>query len=304
MTKDSQAGRFINDSVIGLAGSTRAGRSTAVGSELDLPQVEPFVCYLLLAAQLSVYAAGTWIGATQGIDASNEMAMELALRPSAVLAAAPDSEWWRLGSCLFLHSGMPHLALDTFALAYLGPDAEALLGHFTFLSVYLLAGLTASATSLLFGPDIATAGATGALLGVIGAMAGYEINNKEIRSHGEMGRGRQRQIGSPWGAAALAGCALLLGVLPSGGVAIDDAAQLAGALAGAWLGYSAGPRFSVTREVDIPEGSMMVPQDAEEVVVVVDMRGGAKKALGVVGYAAALLAGITLVGLVRTNLTG
>lgn len=32
-----------------------------------------------------------------------QMAMELALRPSVVLAAAPDSEWWRLGSTLLLH---------------------------------------------------------------------------------------------------------------------------------------------------------------------------------------------------------
>lgn len=28
-------------------------------------QVEPFVCYFLLAAQLGVYAMGTWVGATQ-----------------------------------------------------------------------------------------------------------------------------------------------------------------------------------------------------------------------------------------------
>lgn len=73
---------------------------------------------------------------------------------------------------------------------------------------------------------------------------------------------------------------------------------------GAWLGYNVGPKFSVTREVDIPEGSMMVPQDAKEVVVVVDMRGGAKKVLGVMGYAAALLTGITLMGLARTHLIG
>ncbi|KIY96005.1 hypothetical protein MNEG_11957 [Monoraphidium neglectum] len=254
-------GRFINETVIGFAGSTRTGRTTAVGSQLDLPQVEPLFCYLLLAAQLSVYAVGTWIGATQGAEASMAMAMELALQPSAVLSTAGDSEWWRLGSCLLLHNGMPHLALDTFALAYLGPDAEALLGHFPFLSIYFLSGLTAAATSLLFGADVATAGATGALLGVIGAMAGYEAANKELKAHGELGRGGSNQIGSPWGAAALGGCALLLGLLPGNGpLAIDDAAQLAGALAGAWLGYNVGPRFTVTREVDIPEGSMLVPQ--------------------------------------------
>jgi hypothetical protein len=40
------------------------------------------------------------------------------------------------------------------------------------------------------------------------------------------------------------------------------------------------------------------------VVVVVDMRSNAKKLLGVVAYGAALLVGITAVGLVRTNLLG
>ena len=66
--------------------------------------MEPLACYLLLAAQLSVYALGTWIGATQGVEASNDFALELAMQPSAVLAAAPNSEWWRLGSCLLLHT--------------------------------------------------------------------------------------------------------------------------------------------------------------------------------------------------------
>ncbi|GBF90508.1 rhomboid family intramembrane serine protease [Raphidocelis subcapitata] len=306
MSKDAQAGRFINESVIGFAGSTRNGRTTDVGSELDIPQVEPLACYLVLAAQLAVYALGTWIGATQGVEASNEFALELALQPSAVLAAAPNCEWWRLGSCLLLHTGMPHLVLSSFGLSYLGPDAEALLGHGPFLSIYFLAGLTAAGTSLLFGPvDVATAGATGALMGIIGAMLGYELANKELRSHGELGRGSRRQIGSPWGAGALAGCALLLGVLPSTSVlSVDDAAALAGALAGAWLGYAVGPKFTVAREVDIPEGSMMVPQDAREVVVVLDTRGGAKKAAGVAAYGAALVGGIVVVGMLRTHLLG
>jgi hypothetical protein len=53
-----------------------------------------------------------------------------------------------------------------------------------------------------------------------------------------------------------------------------------------------------------PLGSMMVPQDAKEVVVVVDMRGGAKKALALVGYGAALLGVIAAVGGLRAQLLG
>ena len=97
-------GRFINEEVIGLGGGTRAGRATAVGSDLDIPQVEPFACYFLLAAQLGVYALGTWVGATQGLEAAAQMAEELAMVPAAVLAPAGESEWWRLGSCLLLHT--------------------------------------------------------------------------------------------------------------------------------------------------------------------------------------------------------
>lgn len=47
---------------------------------------------------------------------------------------------------------------------------------------------------------------------------------------------------------------------------------------------------------------MMVPQDAKEVVVVVDVRGGAKKLLALGGYAAALLGAVAALGLLRTQL--
>jgi hypothetical protein len=94
-------GRFINEDVLGLGGSRRAGRPTPVGGELDLPTVEPAVAYLVLVCQLAVYAAGTWVGATQGAGAAEQMALELALVPRAVLE---DGEWWRLGTSMLLHT--------------------------------------------------------------------------------------------------------------------------------------------------------------------------------------------------------
>lgn len=62
------------------------------------------------------------------------------------------------------------------------------------------------------------------------------------------------------------------------------------------------PPQSLNQQIDIPEGSMMVPQDAKEVVVVVDVRGGAKKLLALGGYAAALLGAVAALGLLRTQL--
>lgn len=39
---------------------------------------------------------------------------------------------------------------------------------------------------------------------------------------------------------------------------------------GAALGFGLAPKYDVRREVDIPEGSMMIPEDAREMLVVVD----------------------------------
>jgi hypothetical protein len=46
-------------------------------------QVEPYFCYLIMATQLAVYAAGTWLAVAQGPEAAEQMARELAMQPQA-----------------------------------------------------------------------------------------------------------------------------------------------------------------------------------------------------------------------------
>lgn len=65
-----------------------------------------------------MYGAGTWLAVSQGPDAAEAMARELALNPSAVLEQGEVS---RLATALLLHGGLTHLAVDTFALAWIGP---------------------------------------------------------------------------------------------------------------------------------------------------------------------------------------
>ncbi|GAX80765.1 hypothetical protein CEUSTIGMA_g8200.t1 [Chlamydomonas eustigma] len=52
---------------------------------------------------------------------------------------------------------------------------------------------------------------------------------------------------------------------------------MAGCATGYMLGSSMGPAYQVTREIQIPDGSMMIPQEAEEIVVVVDTRSDRAK---------------------------
>ena len=77
---------------------------------------------------------------------------------------------WRLLTNVFLHIGFPHLLANMWALVILGRLAESLYGHTTFLATYLLAGITGSLASLLWNPMTVSAGASGALFGLVGAL--------------------------------------------------------------------------------------------------------------------------------------
>lgn len=87
-----------------------------------------------------------------------------------------DGQWWRLLACTFLHFGVLHIAMNLWALWGAGRLAERLYGNGTFLVLYLFAGLTGSFASLLWNADrVVSAGASGAIFGVYGALAAYVL---------------------------------------------------------------------------------------------------------------------------------
>jgi len=83
------------------------------------------------------------------------------------------SEWWRLMSSAFVHIGVVHLLLNMWCLWSLGRLAERMFGNWTFLAIYLLSGLGGSLASVLWNPSIVSAGASGAVFGVAGALVAF-----------------------------------------------------------------------------------------------------------------------------------
>ncbi|MGW4593481.1 rhomboid family intramembrane serine protease [Amycolatopsis thermoflava] len=84
---------------------------------------------------------------------------------------ADDGEWWRLVLSGFLHYGPIHLAVNMLALWILGRDMETLLGRVRFTALYLVSLLGGAVAVYLFdGMTRATAGASGAIYGLLGAM--------------------------------------------------------------------------------------------------------------------------------------
>ncbi len=81
-----------------------------------------------------------------------------------------DGQWWRLFTCMFVHAGIMHIALNMWCLWNLGPFAEQLFGEMKFLVLYLVTGIGASVMSLLVHPNGLSVGASGAIFGVAGAL--------------------------------------------------------------------------------------------------------------------------------------
>jgi rhomboid protease GluP len=79
-------------------------------------------------------------------------------------------EWGRLLTNTFVHIGVVHLAVNMWALLNLGALAEYLFGSRTTVFIYLLTGIAGSITSLGWHPAVVSAGASGAIFGLAGAL--------------------------------------------------------------------------------------------------------------------------------------
>ncbi|MEM2875209.1 MAG: rhomboid family intramembrane serine protease, partial [Candidatus Hadarchaeales archaeon] len=90
------------------------------------------------------------------------------LTPSgATVLARP----WTLVTSMFMHGGVLHMLVNLIVLLSFGPALELRVGRRRFLCVYLGSGILAAAAQLLvIPPDVVVLGASGAILGVMGAL--------------------------------------------------------------------------------------------------------------------------------------
>ncbi len=94
-----------------------------------------------------------------------------------------QGQYWRLLSSLFLHYGFLHITFNLYALYILGPALERAMGGARFAACYLLSGIGAGlgvVTLHRFGfiPPQDVVGASGSIMGVVGAWAGLLLKNR------------------------------------------------------------------------------------------------------------------------------
>jgi len=135
---------------------------------------------------------------------------------------------WRLVTCIFLHIGFLHLLFNSLALWSFGRDLEKLYGSGKFVLIYLLSGIAGSGASYFLAPHAVSAGASGAIFGLIGLslVFGYRYRTAI-----------PPQLKSRFGSGVLPVILynMLIGLRPGSG--IDVGAHVGGLVAGILLGF-------------------------------------------------------------------
>ena len=154
----------------------------------------------------------------------------------------PNNQWWRFVTPMFVHIHIVHLLVNMFSLLVLGPFVEKLYGSAKFVVFWVVTGIAGSVGSYyslhprlahgLFGSfifhsaDVPSAGASGALFGLVGVLFVFGIKYRH-----ELPEGFKRVFGT--GLLPIIFINLFIGFI--GRSFIGNSAHLAGLFSGAAL---------------------------------------------------------------------
>lgn len=165
---------YENDACNGASGNTASGHynnaSRTHGYHLAIVNTGIVIINVIVFLILS------FIG---DVESGSFMVAHGGMYPSQVLE---QGEWWRLFTSMFLHFGIAHLANNMVILFFTGDKLELAVGKIRYLIIYIGSGLCGGLLSMYMMTshnDMAvSAGASGAIFGVIGALLWVVIRNR------------------------------------------------------------------------------------------------------------------------------
>jgi len=137
--------------------------------------------YVLIALNLIVYLISSLYSHTM-VDMNIEVLVDLGALFGPYIVQ--KGEWWRLLSAMFLHAGITHILMNMFSLYIVGRGVQNYFDVKSYLSIYLFSGLIGGLSSLTLHPDSVGIGASGAIFGMFGALAGFFLAHRaKINTH-------------------------------------------------------------------------------------------------------------------------
>jgi len=133
------------------------------------------VTYSIIAVNIFVYLLSAFLsGSIVNMNMQILVDMGALYGPLMVL----KGEWWRLFSAMFLHGGMTHILMNMVSLYIIGRGMELYFDTKSYVGIYLFSGLIGGLASLFMHPESVGIGASGAIFGVFGALAGFFLAHR------------------------------------------------------------------------------------------------------------------------------
>lgn len=164
---------------------------------------------------------------------------------------------WRLLSSIFIHIGIAHLLVNMWSLWNLGRVAEQVYDKGTYLGCYLLCGIGASINATWYRPLTPSAGASGAIFGLVGLL----ITTFWM---GQLPISAERSQAMTKNLVMVAAVNLIFGAMLG---FVSNAAHIGGLLTGLVLGGLIAPRL--TRNTSESRGSRYVIMGVAAIALVV-----------------------------------
>lgn len=147
-----------------------------------------------------------------------------------------NGEYYRLFTCIFLHIGIMHLLCNMYSLYIIGREVENLFGKIKYIIIFILSGIFGSIMSLAFTHNTISAGASGAIFGLLGALLYFGMHYRTY-----LGEAIKRSI------IPIIVINLIIGFFAEG---IDLAAHIGGLVGGVLVAMMVGvPEKSKTKDI-------------------------------------------------------
>jgi membrane associated rhomboid family serine protease len=128
---------------------------------------DPVVTYTLIGINVLAFIATLATGSSVGgsFSGGNSVLRDASLYGPAVA----DGEVWRIVTAGFMHYGFLHILFNMYALYILGSMLEPAVGRLRFSLIYFVGLIAGSVGALVLDPNAHTAGASGAVFGLMTA---------------------------------------------------------------------------------------------------------------------------------------
>ena len=195
---------------------------------IKMPQAKPVATISLIVFTSVIFVFQFLQKATNNIDT-------LFLLGGKINPLITSGQVWRLITPVFLHSSIPHLAFNMYALYIIGRNLERFYGHGRFLILYFLGAFGGNVLSYVLTPANSL-GASTAVFAILAAEGVFIFENRKL-----FGPQRTRQMITNLVMVTLIN--LSFGLIP--GFNVDNWGHIGGILGGIFFAWKAGPILQI-----------------------------------------------------------